>query len=83
MNMNTKDSPQSRKRSSLKTSNIFPENITLEQFLEMNKAKHIKWDNKVVVEDQPVAMEELETDDKHKDKYKIADTHYQDPVTKL
>jgi hypothetical protein len=53
---------QSKKRSSLKTSNIFPENMTLEQFLEMNKSKSIKWDSKVVIEEQTVTVQ-IEEDD--------------------
>jgi ABC-type cobalamin/Fe3+-siderophores transport system ATPase subunit len=41
-----------RKRSSLKHENIFPEGMTLEQFVEMNKNKTIKWDQKVIIEEE-------------------------------
>ncbi len=47
-----------RKRSSLKHENIFPEGMTLEQFVEMNKAKTIKWDQKVIIEDETNDNEE-------------------------
>ncbi len=48
-----------RKRSSLKHENIFPEGMTLEQFIEMNKAKSIKWDQKMIIE-------EVDNEDKEK-----------------
>ncbi len=41
-----------RKRSSLKHENIFPEGMTLEEFVEMNKSKTIKWDQKVIIEEE-------------------------------
>ena len=47
-----------RKRSSLKHENIFPEGMTLEQFVEMNKNKTIKWDQKVIIEEETVEAEE-------------------------
>jgi hypothetical protein len=41
-----------RKRSSLKHENIFPEGMTVEQFVEINKNKSIKWDQKVIIEEE-------------------------------
>jgi hypothetical protein len=39
-----------KKRSSLKTSSLF-DNMTIEEFLAMQKNKSIKWDSKVVIEE--------------------------------
>ncbi len=51
---------KARKRSSLKHENIFPEGLTLEQFVEMNKNKSIKWDQKVIIEEDAVVENEIE-----------------------
>jgi hypothetical protein len=53
-----------RKRSSLKHENIFPEGMTLEQFIEMNKNKTIKWNQKMIIEEEVFA----ENEDKEKPK---------------
>jgi hypothetical protein len=42
---------KAKKRSSLKTSSLF-DNMTIEEFLAMNKNKSIKWTEKVVIEEQ-------------------------------
>jgi hypothetical protein len=53
-----------RKRSSLKHENIFPEGMTLEQFIEMNKNKTIKWDQKMIIE-EVIPESENKTNDKN------------------
>jgi hypothetical protein len=74
-----KSPTQSKKRSSLKTGEIFPDNMTVEQFLALNKSKHIQWDSKVTVEDEQNS--DLNEQHEHlKEKYKAAETHYQDIV---
>jgi hypothetical protein len=42
---------KARKRSSLKTSNLF-DNMSVEEFLASNKLKSIKWDQKMVIEEE-------------------------------
>jgi hypothetical protein len=54
-----------KKRSSLKHEYIFPEGMTLEQFIEMNKAKSIKWDQKMIIEEELIS----ENEDKDKKVY--------------
>ena len=48
-----------RKRSSLKPEHLPSEGMSLEQFVEMNKNKTIKWDQKVIIEEESVADVEM------------------------
>lgn len=61
-----------RKRSSLKSKQIFPDNMTLEDFLALQKNKNIKWDNQVVEHD-------IEKSPMNKN-YNEAKARFQDPV---
>jgi hypothetical protein len=77
--ISNKSPTQSKKRSSLKSGEIFPQDMTVDDFLAMNKSKHIKWDSKVVVENETTDLHEQ--NESHKEKYKAAETLYQDIVS--
>ena len=68
-----------RKRSSLKHENIFPEGMTYEEWIALNKSRSIKWDQKVIIEEDPNPIE-LDVDLEEDHKIKEAETHYQDIV---
>ena len=53
--------------------------MTLEDWIAMNKNKSIKWDQKVIIEEEPNPIE-LENDHGEDHKIKEAETHYQDIV---
>jgi hypothetical protein len=61
-----------KKRSSLKHDNLFPEGLSVEQFVEMNKNKTIKWDQKVIIEEETNAAD-IEMEEK-KEKVNIEHT---------
>jgi hypothetical protein len=46
-----------RKRSSLKQHNLFPDNMTYDEFVALQKGKNIKWDNHVEVKVDDVKEE--------------------------
>ncbi len=55
-----------KKRSSLKQENLFSGEMTLEHFVEINKNKTIKWDQKVIIEEETV-VGDVEPEDKNKE----------------
>jgi hypothetical protein len=55
---------KARKRSSLKTSSLF-DNMTVEEFLASNKLKSIKWDQKMVIEEEANPDNETNENSEH------------------
>lgn len=82
-----------QKRSSLKSKNIFPENMTVEQFIAMQQnKKNLKWDTNVTElhiseeiapnknSDATVENTEIHDSKNSTEKYKDAKTHFVDLV---
>jgi hypothetical protein len=63
------DDSKMRKRSSLKHKNLFPENMSYEEYVALQKQKNIKWDTQI---------EDPQQDSKSK--FKEANTNYIDAV---
>ena len=70
-------SPNQRRRSSIKIDS--PQKNPHDMF-PSNKSKQIQWESKVAVGEEKVLTELHDIPEHGKEKYKAADTHYQDIV---